>query len=241
MRTVHISIIIPLILLFGLSATAQAPEEGDIACSSNSGNSALVIIDMQPFFANRVGQRNDPENESKIEKVISTQIETINKAKEANIPIVFIEYDCSVCGSTDRRLRSTVADYKNARFFKKDTDGMLETSNKYRKELVDFLNKNAIGKLIITGANGGACVRQSISGALENNCSVVALNSAIVDFNYKQFIYPYVGQYSDIVTNCKDCTFKEVGSVEKAAESMVNYSGRSPGNQNSSKNVVGKR
>lgn len=196
----------------------------DTVCFSNSPNSALVIIDMQPYFATRSGNHQDAENKAKLDKINETQVGAIQKAREANIPIIFLEYDCGPCGSTNDSLKTAVANYRNVRFIKKNSDGMFEDYNKYRKELVDYLNKNDIGTLIITGANGGACVLRSITGALENNCNVVALNSGIADFNYKDFIYPYLGQYSHIKPNCRDCSFKEVSTIDKAAEYMVNYS-----------------
>lgn len=222
--------VIPILFL-ALSVNADlkvvpAKDSSETVCSSNSPNSALVIIDMQPYFANRGGNHNDAENRAKIDKINKTQIAAIQKAKAASIPIVFLEYDCEQCDPTDSSLKAAVAKYSNVRFIKKDTDGMFATNNKYRKELVDYLNKNDVGTLIIAGANGGACVLESITGSLENNCSVIALNSGIADFNFKDFIYPYVGQYSNIKPNCRDCSFKEVSTIDKAAEYMVRYSRR---------------
>lgn len=220
-------------------AIAGVPKKHETVCSAKSANSALIIIDMQPYFANRGGQQNSQENKAKIGKIIEMQIASINKAKEANIPIVFLEYDCGPCDPTDSKLKAAALNYKNARFIKKDTDGMFESYNKYRKDLVDFLNKNSVGTLIIAGANGGACVLRSITGALENNCNVVAFNAGIADFNYKDFIYPYVGQYSHIKPNCKDCSFKEVSSVENVAELMVNYSHKPSGGFENSNSTSG--
>ena len=216
----------------------------NVVCSTQSAYSALIVIDMQPYFAIRGGQHNEPENKEKIEKVIEVQIASIKKAIAAGIPIVFLEYECPPCDPTDSRLKAAVSGYKNVRFIKKTTDGMLDSDNKYRKELADFLNKNNIGTLIITGANGGACVLESITGALENNCNVVAYNAGIADFNYKDFIYPYIGQYTEIKPNCKDCTFKEVFSIDKMAKLMVKstYSSQSSyGTQQSSKSAIGVR
>ena len=80
----------------------------------------------------------------------------------------------------------------------------------------------------VTGANGGACVVQSIHGALDNNCSVLAVSSGIADFNYQDFIYPYKGYYNDIKANCADCTFREVPTFNDAVRAIGQSGGAAP-------------
>jgi len=46
--------------------------------------------------------------------------------------------------------------------------------------------------LIITGANGGACVKCTIEGALDNKFRVWADSNAIADFQGSAFTLPYV-------------------------------------------------
>lgn len=208
-------------------------------CSGNKEKSALIIIDMQPYFVTRGGKEDAPENKKKVEEVLNEQVQAINRAKEAGIPIVLIEYshESLQFGETNSVLKGAVGNYKETQVMKKNTDGMFDNYNKYREELVGYLQKKKIGTLLITGANGGACVERSIRGALDNNCDVVALNKGIADFNYKDFIYPYKGYYAKISSiakpRCDDCKFKEVTGIESANEYLVgNSSNALPVNQN---------
>jgi len=198
--------IILLCLLFSQLCLA-APED-------NRDNHALVIIDMQPYFATRAGNDQKDKNKIKVLKIINKQIAAIREAKKAKIPIVLIEYEygSSCCGKTNRKLRNEVKFYKKFKTIKKNTDGMFSSSNKYKQKLTDYLEDNHIGSLIILGANGGACVKQSIKGSLEENYNVIAYNKGIADFNYRDFIYPYKDIYK-FKPNCKNCNFKEVDSL----------------------------
>lgn len=218
----------------------------DPACSSSSGAAALIVIDMQPAFAALGGNSQRPENKLKMEKLISEQKKAIKEAQAAGIPIVFFEYETTafpVDGTDAQLLGAATKGYRDVRVLKKTTDGMFDSSNKYLKDLQEFLKRNQIGTLIIAGANGGACVQESIKGALKNNCNVVAFTSGIADFNYRDFIYPYVGQYSGmkkLEKDCNNCTFKEVASVDSAANSMMGSRATAPAG-GGSKTATGKR
>lgn len=189
-----------VLLLISLSALAQ--RVGD--------NTALVIIDMQPYFVTRGGHDQDPANVEKVKKIIEEQSKLIEEAKKQDIPIILIEY--KNYGPTNIDLMRAVGDYQNVKTIAKSSDGMFQSWNDNKKELTDYLNSNEIGNLIITGANGGACVKSSITSALAENYSVVAFSKAIADFNYKEFIYPYDDQYQ-LTYNCTGCTFKELDDL----------------------------
>lgn len=195
------------------------PGRAEEVCSAAADRPALVIIDMQPHYAKRNGFHTAPENIFKIDQVIASQVAAIEKAKKQNIPIIFVEY--TGAGDTADNLKKAVQGYKDVKFFKKNTDGMFDPPNRGRQELVDYLKKNRIGNLIVTGANGGACVRQSILGALKGNCNVVAYSNGIADFNFKEFIYPYKEYYGDVKPNCTDCSFREVHRIIKVEEVMA--------------------
>jgi nicotinamidase-related amidase len=156
-------------------------------------NHALIIIDMQPKFVTRGGNHNKESNVEKVENIITTQLEAINVAKASGIPIVFLEYENY--GDTNNILKNAVGDYENTKFFLKNTDGMFSQRNKYRDKLISYLEDEKIGTLVITGANGGACVKSSIGGSLEEGYNVVAYSEAIADFNFKDFIHPYDNIY----------------------------------------------
>lgn len=208
-------------ILFAL-ITLKINLSADPICAENSINTALVVIDMQPGFVTRGGNHNDSENKAKFEKIINEQVAMVKRAKDYQIPIIFLEYEGDY-GDTNSKLKESAKNYPNVRYFKKSSDGMFEDYNKYRKELVDYVKAKNIGTLVITGANGGACVRSSIDGALKNNCNVIAVSSGIADFNYKDFIYPYAGKYSNLKAKCSNCSFKEVSRVDDAGQFMVNY------------------
>lgn len=202
------------ITLFSLSSFA------DEICSKNSGNAALVIIDMQEGFVTRGGVSNFPENKVKVNTVLKEQVAAIKEAKEAGIPIVFIEY--KNFEPTNSGLIDAAKGHKEVVVFTKDSDGMFDNGNSFKKELIDYLKKKQIGTLIITGANGGACVKSSIRGSLKGNCNVVAYSRGIADFNYHDFIWPYAGYYKNIKPDCQNCTFKETNKIDSVANSMIN-------------------
>jgi nicotinamidase-related amidase len=192
-------------------------------CSDGDNKTALVVIDMQPGFVTRGGNHEEKINKLKTEKIIESQAELIKKAKQNNVPVIFMEYTGDY-GDTNAKLKEAAKGNVKTVYFKKNSDGMFAEYNKYRKELIEFVKKNNIGSFIITGANGGACVLSSIEGALSNNCNVIAFSGGIADFNFKDFIFPYVGYYKNIKPKCKNCTFKEVASIEEAQSFMVDYS-----------------
>lgn len=154
-----------------------------------------------------------------MEDILLAQIEAIKQAKKNHIPIIFLEYDGF--DATSEKLKNHIKEYPNVKIFKKDTDGMFDIHNSHRKDLIEFLKQNNVRTLVITGANGGACVERSIVGALNGNCDVVAFTHGIADFNYLDFIYPYTNQYDRIKPSCKDCSFREVSSIADVGRAMT--------------------
>ena len=157
---------------------------------------------------------------------MKTQLEVIEKAKANKIPIVFLEYENE--GQTNDTLKGAVEKYPETKFFIKSTDGMFENGNAHRAELIKYLQSKNIGKLIVTGANGGACVLESVRGSLSGNCTVIAYEKAIADFNFENFIYPYEGKYRDIHPTCPTCKLREVMSIDSVDEEMRSSSNQTP-------------
>lgn len=185
------------------------------------GKSALIVIDMQPYFVERGGNDKDLENAKKVADILAEQERMILQARAANIPVIFIEYEWPgyAFGVTNERLSAAAKDYDQASVVKKATDGMFDDS-KAKEQLNKLLAEKGINHLYITGANGGACVEQSIRGALRNNYSVTSVSQGVADFNYPEFIYPYKGHYNFTPT-CASCSFKEVeGSVDIVADTV---------------------
>jgi len=176
-----------------------------------SSHRALVVIDMQPYFITRGGNAGTLANKKKVEEILRVQTEAILEAKRTNTPIIFLEYLSE--GTTNAKLKDAAKGAKDVVYFVKSTDGMLDEGNINRKALLDYINRNKINTLIITGANGGACVKASITGALDNNLSVIAYDEAIADFNYQDFLYPYKNYYEQIQPSCKSCTFRETSDL----------------------------
>lgn len=183
----------------------------------NEEKAALVIIDMQPYFVKRGGDDQKPENLKKLNDLLKVQVSAIEMAKKQKSPIVFIEYECADCDPTNSILTDAVKGYPHTAKFKKTSDGMFEKWNKYRQDLINYLANQKVNKLILTGANGGACVLDSVQGsAADGRFHVVSLANGIADFNFPEFIYPYSGKYSHIPPTDKDCTFQEVCTVAEA-------------------------
>lgn len=176
---------------------------------SDGKKDALVIIDMQPYFIERSLYHSEAENTRKVQEVLKNQKEAIKAAKAANIPIIFIKYKSY--GDVASELKQEVKDYKEVKYFLKDTDGMLEKYNFKRKDLISYLSSKDIGNLIILGSNGGSCVASSIYGALEENYSVMAYLNGIADFNFPDFEYPQKNYR--IKPDCRDCKFRETNDL----------------------------
>ena len=169
-------------------------------------NAALVVIDMQPKFATRFGYHKDPANAARLDQVLQRQSELIKLAKESGMPILTIEYTNH--GATTDLLKNEIGNYPDARTFVKSTDGMFEANSGVVKEINEFLKGRSVSELLITGANGGACVRCSIEGALNSGYQVWTDDSAIIDLNYNKFVYPYRYQDGSLRLDSKELQAK---------------------------------
>lgn len=168
-------------------------------------NSALVLVDMQEYFMESERQVKVPVgNKRKLEEVIKEQIAAIKIAKKNQVPIIFVEYDFSGGNGTLPRLLDEVKDYDHFFSVLKTADGVFEREvlegdnwarrkafNNPRFDIAEALKSWNIDSLVFVGANGGACVHQSICGALKKEFKVVSYAKGIIDFNYENFVYPY--------------------------------------------------
>jgi nicotinamidase-related amidase len=152
-------------------------------------NAALVIIDMQPLFATGHDYQKDPGNAAILRRILKRQRELIDMAKEKNLPIAVIEY--SDVGETNRSLTREIFNYANTETFTKNKDGIFDWESGIEIGLKTFLAKNDVTELIVAGANGNNCVKNSIEGALNAGYGVWADPTAIADFNNPKFMYPY--------------------------------------------------
>ena len=201
-------------------------QAADPLCDNNHRNSALMIIDMQDKFVLRGGRALRRDNAEKAAAVIKEQVRAIEAARKADLPIIFVEYENQ--GPTNPQLKKAVEGYGKAKFITKDTDGVFEGYNKYRRDLKNIIREEKIKNFIMAGANGGACVQQSIQGALAANCNVVAFERGIADFNYRKYVWPYTYQefyslhFNQTKGACVNCDFRQVNSVADLTPFMVN-------------------
>ena len=189
------------LILLSLSAFSQVEKK------------ALVIIDMQPDFVQRLGKDTVPANLEKTRRLIATQLELIENAKKANLPIIVVTFKKH--GEMEESLKNSLKKYPKKYEVQKTTDSMFDDL-KVQKDLFTYLKKENISELIITGANGGSCVFRSIYSALAYNYNVYAISDAIADFNYKEFIYPYEYSKNKFYRpkGCKHCKFEELLSQD---------------------------
>ncbi len=169
-------------------------------CSHNSwaGQKALILIDMQTYFA-----RNAPasqNNQNYLESALQHQIDLINSAKQKQLPIFVIEYQNY--GPTLEALIQAIGSYTKWMIVEKNKDGLFEDDNISKTLILSKLHDWDISDLIIVGANGGVCVKETILGALTEGYAVYTYPMGIIDFNgiyftgmsdfkFTPYVYPY--------------------------------------------------
>lgn len=176
--------------------------------------SAVIIVDMQTEFF----QRKNNEHEPALNSLITAQKELLNWAVEKNIPIIFFEFKINnlpELSATDCRLRQIPEDAieenidgvdgvdgvdsgQNSRFdhffiIKKNTDDAFDLDGISRVKLMDTLKMLGTNTLIVSGINGGACVKETVEGALYNSLNLHVITSAdlVADLNEYPPDYPY--------------------------------------------------
>lgn len=150
-------------------------------------NAALVIIDMQPYFAEKRMNRSS-ENQMKVIQVFQRLRHLIRLAKEHQMDILVLEY--SGCGCTDDVVMGEIGSYPKVKTFIKKRDGVFDDKS-VAGTVKDYLDKRQITELVMSGANGGYCVRCSIEGAIRNGYRVWTDPYAIIDFTRDEFVLPY--------------------------------------------------
>lgn len=157
-----------------------------------AGDPALVIIDMQPAFVTRYKAQNHYDNPNRTALALERIVELIHIAKSANAPIVVVEF--AGYGDTNQLLVDAIGEYKNFLLVEKRIDNVFSRSRwkNARKVVKDYLDRNNISDLVMTGANGGACVKCSIFGGIKEGYRIWTDPTAIIDFNSRRFRYPCV-------------------------------------------------
>ncbi len=208
-------------ILIALTSARRAWSSQTVFCPQDNTSTALVIIDMQPQFLNRLNNPKQPDNIQKIDALLTQQLALIEKAKENKLPIIFVTYDGDF-GRTHYSLINAVTTYYSVRFFKKNSDSMFDSYNFDLNQLARYFNEFKIGHLIVAGINGDSCVLQSVRGALKNNCSVTLFTPGVASINYSVLNYPYSILESKKLSNvqCQNCSYSEVANLSELQKAL---------------------
>lgn len=187
---------------------------------------ALIVIDFQPEMWVRTKQHEKEGNVEKLEKMKAAVLKTIELAKEENLPIVLIKFKDH--GPIYSEVLKSLEGYPHAKTILKDSDGIFESDglmtkkNSFKEETLDYLNDKKIKNLVMIGANGWACVRSSVKGAMEHNYNTIVFDRAVADFNSDNFKYPYVSDYRLNQVTCDDCSFRRVSEFQEISLIFAN-------------------
>jgi len=200
-----------------------------LSMNSFAGNdTALVVIDFQPEMWTRTGQHKKEGNVEKLKQMKAAVLQSIEMAKKEKLPIILVQFENS--GPVYSEVTDALKGYPNGKTIFKDSDGIFESDglmtkkNSYKEDFIQHLKKEKIKNLVMIGANGWACVRSSMKGALENNYNVIAFDKATADFNSDNFKYPYVNDYRLNNVICDNCSFRRVREFQDLSLIFANSS-----------------
>ena len=155
--------IVSLLTLFGVPCRAQ--------------NVALTLIDMQHDFMVRQGAQDQVYNQENIRSVIDRQKQLIQAAKRHHAPIIVVSSFES--GAYNEELLREIGDYDKLVTFEKYRTNIFESDSGVAHAFPRYLDEHNISKIIVAGANGGACVQSAIASSLAMGYKVVADNEGI--------------------------------------------------------------
>ena len=135
---------------------------------SKKENTLLLIVDEQPRLMNAL--------ENGEEAVLNT-IALIKAFEKYDMPIITTEQYPKGLGSTDERILDLI--YKENIFEKTIFDAAIP-------EVLDFIEKNNIKKVVITGAEAHICVYQTTRSLLNLGIDVFLAKDALASFKENQ-------------------------------------------------------
>src|SRR5947207_1879432 len=120
---------------------------------ANRPNTALLVIDVQTGVVERAFHR---------EAVVANIAATVDKARQANVPVIWIQHenDKLVKGEDRWRIVPELAPADTELHLAKRYGDAFEDT-----ELERMLADRGVGKLVVTGAQTDACVRATLHGA----------------------------------------------------------------------------
>ncbi len=139
---------------------------------SNSGyvGTAILLIDMQPYFTRRV---------SNIETIeVPNMLRVLEHAGENKIPVVVLEYEGN--GSTIGALKAKVDALPTSKAYvsKSYDNGFANTDLRYR------LRCMGTTEVVLMGINASACVKATATGALNKGFGILTSLDLIADSYY---------------------------------------------------------
>jgi nicotinamidase-related amidase len=159
-----------------------------------ASTSALLLLDMEKYFIIEYEGSEDlvQRNKEKLQALIKEQIFLIRLAKKNNIPILATLY--GTWGKVLPSLQKELNGYNKLTIVRKENNNLFANepgNEEHREQALNFLRKYSVSSLVVIGANGGACVKSTIVGALEHSYEIKAYPKGIIDFNHSEYLYPY--------------------------------------------------
>jgi len=127
--------------------------------TSNSRNTAVLIIDMQDFFLAKFGK-------AVVEDLILDQSKIINWCFKTRTPIFIVQYKGR--GEITASLKKVLKQNSLVSSVVKESNGGFTETN-----LEDLLNQKKIKNLVLMGVNGSACVQDTAIGALRRGFKII--------------------------------------------------------------------
>lgn len=150
---------------------------------------ALIVIDVQTCY---LKQKKD---QKRVDQLITTINDSLNKAREKQIPILFVEHEYKgrltewiirrFMGGTGLResedfLTDPRIDKQNETTIIKYTGDCFQNA-----EIANWVAKQGAKEVIIIGQDGMYCIKSSIIGALKNKYNVFLVEGGVIAQNQK--------------------------------------------------------
>ena len=153
-------------------------------------NIALLIIDMQKaFFANK--------SKESMEKAVEYINCTVDLFREKNLKIIWIQDEDEEDGNISGTEGFEIIDLLEPKDGEKRI--VKHYGNSFNKtELLEYIIKEKIDTIIITGYSAEYCVLSTYRGALDNDLTPIILKNAIASENKRNITF--VENISDLIT-----------------------------------------
>ncbi len=141
-------------------------------------NTAVLVVDVQEGVVANAHDR---------QRVIQTINSLTSRARDADVPVIWVQHadDELVEGSADWALAADLDTADNEPVVHKNFGDSFEDTT-----LEAELHRLAVGKLIITGAQTDACIRNTLHGAIVRGYDTVLVSDAHTTDDYSEYGMP---------------------------------------------------